>query len=583
MQHLSFEIQDIEQLSPSMAQQLESLASMEGEFLVQVFSHSTVQNTLLQISNVIHQHIPNANIIGCSTNGEISRGKLLEKTTVISISQFETSEVASHLVSLNGTDELKTGEEFGVYVSERYPHAKGMIILANAIAVDCNDFMIGVQNGAGNIPIFGGGAGDYFAKEYTLVFNNTEFSSSGVAIAILSGDDLEIAVHSLQGWIPFGPRMEVTKADDNVIYEIDHKPAKQLYQHYIGKIEDEIFTDILSFPLMIERGDKSFARAPVYSEAEDSLAFLADVEQGDLVRFGYGDINVIFDEVNQSVEQLSNFSPDGLYLFSCGCRRIYLGEDIGTELQPFEALAPTAGFFTYGEYANLSSETNVLNTAFVVVAIKETLLDKESRYEKAEKAVKSEHGSKAMTRLMHFISQVTYELEEANAKLKDIAKLDGLTGIMNRGAFEEYFELEMRRCKERECDMAVVLMDIDHFKQVNDNFGHIIGDNMLKKIAHIINHRIRCNDIFARYGGEEFVLVLPETSLTEALDITEHLRKAVELRSGERSSKHVPNITASFGISIASHNQYIGQNVIKTADEALYAAKHAGRNRVEWR
>jgi len=583
MQHLSFEVEDISQLDVLIARHLTQLNSTQGEILVQVFTHSTDESTLLLLSQTIKKHLPQASVIGCSTNGEISRGKLLEDTTVISVSQFDNAHIGAHLIDLNDANETQKGEQFGQYIEAHYPNAKGLILLANAITLDCNDFMIGIQNVVGNVPIFGGGAGDYFAKEHTLVFCDDLMTAKGAAIAVLTGDDLEITVHSLQGWIPFGPTMQVTKAQDNIIYEIDHKPAKQLYQHYIGKIEDEIFTDILSFPLMIERGNKSFARAPVYSETEDSLAFLADVEQGDQVRFGYGDINVIFEEVNQSVNTLSQFAPDAIYLFSCGCRRIYLGDDIATELMPFEAIAPTTGFFTYGEYANLSSETNVLNTAFVVVAVKENTQDKAIAAEKADYGIKTAHGSKAMTRLMHFISQVTYELEEANAKLQDIAKLDGLTGIMNRGAFEESFELEIKRCKEKSCEMSVVLMDIDHFKSVNDNFGHTIGDNLLKKVAQLINHHIRCNDIFARYGGEEFVLVLPETPLQEALKITESLRAAVELRSGDRNSKHVPNVTASFGIACARDNLYNGQNVIETADKALYAAKHAGRNRIEWR
>lgn len=583
MQHLSFEVEDINQLDVLIDQNIAQLETSEGAILVQVFTHSTDESTILRISQTVKAQLPTAHIIGSSTNGEISRGKLLEGTTVISISQFECSGVNAHLIDLTDANETQQGEIFGEYVAEHYPNAKGLILLANAITLDCNDFMIGIQNAAGSIPIFGGGAGDYFAKEHTLVFCDDAMTSRGAAIAVLTGDDLEVVVHSLQGWIPFGPTMEVTKSDGNIICEIDHKPAKQLYQHYIGKIEDEIFTDILSFPLMIERGNKSFARAPVYSETEDSLAFLADVEQGDQVRFGYGDINVIFEEVNQSVSELAQFAPEAIYLFSCGCRRIYLGDDIATELLPFEEVAPTTGFFTYGEYSNLSSETNVLNTAFVVVALKENTPNKGTNTQTKDTAIKTAHGSKAMTRLMHFISQVTYELEEANAKLKDIAKLDGLTGILNRGAFEESFELEMKRCKEKRCEMSVVLMDIDHFKSVNDNFGHTIGDNLLKKVAQLINHQIRSSDIFARYGGEEFVLVLPETQLQEALKIVESLRESIELRSGDRRSQHVPNVTASFGIASARDNLYNGQNVIETADKALYAAKHAGRNRIEWR
>lgn len=583
MQHVTFEITDTSQLASSLDHHLGTLPSRNKELLFQIYTHSTQEDTLLEIASIIKKYHENAQILGCSTNGEIIDGKLVEQTTVISITSFFSSKANTYLIDLADTDEIAIGEEFGEHVMQNYPHAKGIILLATAISLDCNDFMNGIQNKTGDIPIFGGGAGDYFAKEKTLVFNNAQMTTKGAAMAVLSGEDLEIIVHSLQGWIPFGQKMEITKAADNIIYEIDHKPAKQLYQHYIGKIEDEIFTDILSFPLMIERGNTSFARAPVYSETEDSLAFLADVEQGDSVRFGYGDINVILDEVNQSVEKLGEFNPDGIYLFSCSCRRIFLGDDVSSELTPFESIAPSVGFFTFGEYSNLSNETNVLNTAYVVAAIKENLPNREHKAEMAPKAIKSTHGSKSMARLMHFISQVTNELEEANARLKDIAKLDGLTGIMNRGAFEEHFELEIKRCKQQDHDMAVIMMDIDHFKSVNDNFGHPIGDNLLKKIAQIINHLICSNDTFARYGGEEFVLLLPNTSLSEALIVAEKLRDAIEVKSGDRFNPHVPSVTSSFGVSTIKDNDFCEKLVIKKADEALYSAKHAGRNRVEWR
>ncbi len=156
------------------------------------------------------------------------------------------------------------------------------------------------------------------------------------------------------------------------------------------------------------------------------------------------------------------------------------------------------------------------------------------------------------------------------------ATFDELTNIFNRTKFNEYMKDEIEICKRRELPLCVILFDIDKFKSINDTYGHLIGDEVLKKLANIVKSTIRKTDIFARWGGEEFILLLPKVKIDMAKNIAENIRENIE----KSSFPEVGKVTCSFGVSQFRYgdNQ---ETFVKRADEALYRAKKNGRNRVE--
>jgi len=161
-------------------------------------------------------------------------------------------------------------------------------------------------------------------------------------------------------------------------------------------------------------------------------------------------------------------------------------------------------------------------------------------------------------------------------KFKTLSEIDVLTGIYNKGKFNNVLDTELKKVRRYKRPMGLILFDIDHFKQINDTFGHQIGDYVLREIANIVKKNIRDTDIFARWGGEEFVLLAPETDLNGLKMLAEKLRKAIE----EYNFEKVGKVTASFGITEATPEDST-DSVVKRADEALYLAKEKGRNRVE--
>jgi len=152
---------------------------------------------------------------------------------------------------------------------------------------------------------------------------------------------------------------------------------------------------------------------------------------------------------------------------------------------------------------------------------------------------------------------------------------DPLTGAANRLYFSMVYSHAISAARRSEKSLALIFIDIDHFKKVNDTYGHLIGDVILKRIAQIVSKRIRSSDIFARWGGEEFVLLLPDTSLAEAIGVANSLKDAINFEEFEQAG----TVTCSFGVAILEENE-TGENLLKRADEKLYEAKETGRNRI---
>ena len=157
--------------------------------------------------------------------------------------------------------------------------------------------------------------------------------------------------------------------------------------------------------------------------------------------------------------------------------------------------------------------------------------------------------------------------------LKKYAYYDYLTDIGNRRLLDKWLENEIKRCHKTNHVFSIIYFDIDHFKKVNDKYGHDIGDNVLKEFSFLVKSCISSNDYFGRWGGEEFILILPNQSLTEATQFADNLRQIIE----KHSFQYVGQVTSSFGISAFQQND-LSKNIIKRADEALYIAKNNGRN-----
>ncbi len=181
--------------------------------------------------------------------------------------------------------------------------------------------------------------------------------------------------------------------------------------------------------------------------------------------------------------------------------------------------------------------------------------------------------------LQQLVDERTRALEQANARLRARSARDFLTGLLNRRGFTERFAALQQLSVRADTVLSVVLFDLDHFKQINDSYGHDLGDELLKSVSTVLSDNLRAQDLAARWGGEEFLLALPETSAEGAAGVCEKLRSrlaATQLRSEHQA----PIITATFGVVSRKGSAQPLENWVKAADEALYAGKKAGRDQV---
>lgn len=177
----------------------------------------------------------------------------------------------------------------------------------------------------------------------------------------------------------------------------------------------------------------------------------------------------------------------------------------------------------------------------------------------------------------------TRESQEANLKLQRLAAVDGLTEIFNRRYFDHALQREFQRCLRNQSPIAVIMIDIDGFKQFNDFFGHVRGDQCLKRISSELKKLCkRSHDFIARYGGEELVVVLPETAEEGAEKMAETLRARVESLAIDHPKAPVGNcVTISLGVAcLVPQPKIAPEELVRRADRALYQSKSAGRNRV---
>jgi len=178
------------------------------------------------------------------------------------------------------------------------------------------------------------------------------------------------------------------------------------------------------------------------------------------------------------------------------------------------------------------------------------------------------------------IKRLADELERVNRNLAELATIDPLTQVANRRAVEQRLLLEFQRERRYKHPLACIMIDIDHFKAVNDNYGHPVGDRVLIEVAAAIRESIRTTDLVARFGGEEFIVLAPETPLIAAQMVAERIRRAITQKTTAKMDQGLPVVTASLGVSSTEMEVVTESDLVSKADAALYRAKHEGRNRV---
>ena len=203
-----------------------------------------------------------------------------------------------------------------------------------------------------------------------------------------------------------------------------------------------------------------------------------------------------------------------------------------------------------------------------------------------ERTVELQRANQQLTQINGTLMRTVADLEAAqaeilrqNGELERLASRDPLTGCLNRRAFYSLFEKAFTESREHGSELCCLMVDIDHFKRVNDQFGHAVGDQAIQAVAYCLSAGLRLTDTVGRYGGEEFCMMFPRTTLAEASTLAERLRIRIETEAGRRVRMVADMVlTVSIGVSTSAHGARTPMELIDQADKALYAAKEGSRN-----
>lgn len=191
-------------------------------------------------------------------------------------------------------------------------------------------------------------------------------------------------------------------------------------------------------------------------------------------------------------------------------------------------------------------------------------------------AVFAARATHKMSQALETAFRLTREMEQANSVSTRAAQTDELTGLMSRRAFFEHAQQLYEKCEANRLGLCVFMLDMDHFKHINDTYGHQVGDQVLRQMGLVISSSFRATDVHGRLGGEEFAILLPDTSLDAAIEIAEELIQTI----GELMIEPVHRITASLGVAFTEAGHKDLHSLMNNADKALYRAKALGRNQV---
>ncbi|WP_343577592.1 GGDEF domain-containing protein [Pseudomonas sp.] len=256
-----------------------------------------------------------------------------------------------------------------------------------------------------------------------------------------------------------------------------------------------------------------------------------------------------------------------LYMVLHGQLKVYLGS---LDNQPVTTLAP-------GDCAGeISFIDNDHPSAYVVAAEPTTVL----RLHRESLISLFQHSPQVMQNLLGVLCEKVRQGNRIILDTEQNANIDTLTGLFNRRWLEHIYDRESTRCAFNEHPLCLLMLDVDHFKDYNDEHGHLAGDYALCLVAHTLRSQLRPKDSMARYGGEEFVILLPEIGVEEARRIGNRLRQSLEQVKTFYSPMGVlPGVTVSLGLAQMDYQETL-PNLILRADSALYQAKQEGRNRL---
>ncbi|NPA11937.1 MAG: SpoIIE family protein phosphatase [Epsilonproteobacteria bacterium] len=388
--------------------------------LIQVFSGFVEKDEVERIQKRFRKL--DLDFAGVTTAGEIYLGRAYKNSLVISVVEFEDSEVEYFIDEID--DDTKFG--YNLATSTYKENTKSAILFLSGLTTNGEDVVKAMEEVDNSVIIAGGMAGDNSNMKATYVFNKDKIYDRGGIIATLNGENLHLIHDYKLNWQPFGKAMTITKADKNHLYEIDNMPAVEVYRRYLGERITELLPhSSIEFPLIKLSDKMHICRAIIKVFDDGSVLTIGNLNEGDKVKFAIGNVDLIVNKTKEEIKQEIYIKPDVIFNYSCVGRLSFLQDNVNIELKPFNDIAPTSGFFTYGEIMSKNGKNFLLNESLTFLGLAERLekIDVElNEQQRSNESFLQNKQSVIMEVLVNLTNRVIQELDEAKEEVEMIYK-----------------------------------------------------------------------------------------------------------------------------------------------------------------
>lgn len=448
------------------------------KILIQVFTGKREKLFIQRLQKTVGGLFPRASLIGATTSGEMIDNAILHKETIISISVFEETCLSSTLiVSKKGRTSHSLGMEIGKRLFQK--DTRALITFSDGLNTNGEEYMNGVEHANNSVIVCGGMAGDNLEFKKTYIFDRNTITDNGAVAVALNNKNLQVYKTYSLNWKNIGKLLTITKVKGNRVYTIDDIPAVEIYRKYLGdEIAERLPNSGIQFPLIMTRDDMKTARAVLNKHEDGSLTFAGNVIEGEQVQLGYANVEMILNTSTHLYKELLALPIESLFIYSCCARWMFLNKDLYRELDPLSQIAPTSGFFTYGEFYHSNKNNKLLNETMTVVAFSEKK-EIEKKDLKIDITDKDEHII-TLNALSHLAQVVTEELTELTDHLEEKV-------LLQTEELRQSYEKLKKLDNEKDIFISIASHELrTPLTVLNGYLSLLLTENLSKKQQHII-------------------------------------------------------------------------------------------------
>lgn len=476
--------------------------------LVQIFcgqGHTILQNSI----QTICKKLPHAICIGTTTDGEIENKNITTLHTIVTISTFEHTTLKATCV--NSSNSFDNGFNLAQQLIQH--DTQLLILLADGTTTNGEDFLKGIETYSPHTVICGGMAGDNGQFSQTYIAYQESILEQGAVGVSLNSTQLKVHNDYRFNWSPIGIQHKIESVQNNRVYNIGGMTPVAFYAKYLGEqIASALPATGIEFPLIIEKQGICTARAVIAKHDDGSLSFAGNLEEGNWVKLGFGNAEMILQDPLGNIEELQAMQPESFFLYSCMARRRYMPNFIQVEVEPFANIAPTAGFFTYAEFFHNTQGNQLLNQTLTIVALSEQD-EKKTAPTILEHTHQISEYAQTIQALTHLIQQSNKDYDKQTQKLNEQKEYSHQL-LTSQKQFLRY------AVHETNTPLSIIMANIELYELVHG------------KDKYISNIEVAMKNLSSIYDDLSYLIKKDQLDYhTQTLDLIDYTRSRVEFFS----------------------------------------------------